>query len=59
MKINKNIEVIEYIEDLFGSVEGCKLIKMLDNKWGLYENVNGKFIIENYNKEEEFIYKVV
>jgi len=42
-----------------GSVEGCKLIKMLDNRWGLYENVNGKFIIENYNKEEEYIFRVV
>jgi len=25
----------------------------------LYENVNGKFIIENYNKEEEYIFRVV
>ena len=58
MKI-KDINVEEYIELFDGSVEGCKLIKMLDNRWGLYENVNGKFIIENYNKEEEYIFRVV
>ena len=39
MKI-KDINVEEYIELFDGSVEGCKLIKMLDNRQGLYENVN-------------------
>ena len=47
MKI-KNIEVIEYIEDLFGSVEGCKLIK----KYGS-DLIRDEFIerVKKYCKE--------
>jgi hypothetical protein len=58
MKI-KNIEVEDYIEDFDGSVEGCNLIKNLDGGYGVYENENGKFLIEDYNGENEFIYKVI
>jgi hypothetical protein len=58
MKI-KNIEVEDYIEDFDGSVEGCNLIKNLDGGYGVYENENGKFLIENYGCEGEFIYKVI
>jgi len=61
MKI-KNIEVEDYIEEINGSVEGCVLVEILDveNNVGVYENENGKFLIENYNGgDEEFIYKVI
>ena len=58
MKI-KNIEVEDYIEDIDGSVEGCNLIKKLDGGYGVYENENGKFLIESYGCEGEFIYKVI
>lgn len=58
MKI-KNIEVRDYIDRLDGSVEGCNLIEKIDNGYGLYENESGKFVIENYGCEGEFIYKVI
>ena len=58
MKI-KNYEVEDYIEDVDGSVEGCNLIKNLDGGSGVYENENGKFLIEDYNGENEFIWKIV
>jgi hypothetical protein len=58
MKI-KNYEVEDYIEDVDGSVEGCNLIEKLDGGYGVYENENGRFLIENYGGEGEFIYKVI
>ena len=58
MKI-KNYEVEDYIENVDGSVEGCNLIKNLDGGYGVYENENGRFLIENYGSEGEFIYKVI
>lgn len=59
MKI-KNIEVVEYVEMVDGSVEGCKLIKMVSERMGLYENENGRFMIENYGGGDgEYIMKVV
>jgi|LauGreSBDMM110SN_4_FD.fasta_scaffold1164313_2 hypothetical protein len=55
-----NYEIGDYMEDLDGSVEGCVLVEMLDVNVGIYENKNGKFMIENYNGgDEEFIYKVI
>ena len=55
-----NYEIGDYMEDLDGSVEGCVLVEMLDVNVGIYENGNGKFLIENYNGgDEEFIYKVI
>jgi hypothetical protein len=58
MKI-KNYEVEDYIENVDGSVEGCNLIENLDGGYGVYENENGRFLIENYGSEGEFIYKVI
>jgi uncharacterized protein YuzE len=56
-----NYEIHDYIEMLDGKVEGCILVEMLDvdEDIGIYENENGKFLIENFNKEDEFIYKLI
>ena len=57
MKI-KNIGVSEYIEEFDGSVEGCVRVKDLGEGYGLYENENGKFVIENYGGEGEYIWRL-
>ena len=57
-----NYEIHDYIEMLDGKVEGCTLVKAfcgLAMDVGIYENENGKFLIENFNKEDEFIYKLI
>ena len=57
MKI-KNIGVSEYIEEFDGSVEGCVMVKDLGEGFGVYENENGKFVIDSYGKEGEFIWRL-
>ena len=58
VKIN-NIKVRDYIDELDGSVEGCKLIVKFVDGYGLYENESGKLVIKNYGGKREFIYKVI
>ena len=57
--IIKNIEVGDYIEELDGNIDGCELVCDLGDNYGVYENENGMFMIENYGKEGEFIYNVI